>query len=150
MAYDVDQLLQKTDAELDAMFTAAAADPGPIPDGKAEGTAIVANGTQFSGPIAKIINLFGWQGKTFNRESPEFGTLRNRITAFGINAIVAEVKYDNSLLDGKKCILLDYSKTSTVAERVRDEIRMIAPNTYLGRVYWGTKPTIHFALQFEG
>ena len=72
------------------------------------------------------------------------------VTAFGINAIVAEVKYDNSLLDGQKCILLDYSKTSTVAERVRDEIRLIAPNTYLGRVFWNNKPTIHFALQFAG
>ena len=148
MAYDVDQLLEKSDQELDAMF--GSAEPGPIPDGKAEGTAIVANGTKFSGPIAKIVNLFGWQGKTFHKESDVHGTLRNRITAFGLNAIVAEVKYDNSLLDGKKCILIDYSRTSTVAQRVRDEIRLIAPNTYLGRVYWENKPTIHFALQFQG
>ena len=150
MAYDVTQLMQKTDAELDAMFTAAAKDPGPIPNGPAKGTAIVANGTSFSGPIAKIVELFGWQGKTFHRESDKYGTLRNRISAFGFNAIVAEVKYDKSLLDGKKCILLDYSKTSEVAERIRDEIRLIAPNTYLGRVYWKNKATIHFALQFKG
>jgi hypothetical protein len=54
----------------------------------------------------------------------------------------------NSLADGKPCIVLDYSKTSMVAQRVRDEIRLIAPNTYLGKVYWDNKPTIHFALQF--
>jgi hypothetical protein len=145
MAYDVEQLLEKTDAELDAMF--GAADAGPIPDGKAEGTAIVANGTKFSSTIAKIVNLFGWQGKTFDAKH---GTLRNRITAFGFNAIVAEVYFGPSIFDQKNCIVLDYSKTSTVAERVRDEIRLIAPNTYLGRVYWENKPTIHFALQFPG
>lgn len=143
MAYDVDQLLDKSDTELDALFSAG--EPGPIPDGKADGTAIVANGTKFSNIIARIINHFGWQGKTFDAKH---GTLRNRITAFGLNAIVAEVYVDTSLFDGKPCIVLDYSKTSEVAERVRDEIRLIAPNTYLGRVYWSDKPTIHFALQF--
>ena len=144
MAYDVDQLLDKTDAELNDLFQKSP--PGPIPDGPAEGTAIVANDTKFSGIIARIVNHFGWQGKTFDAKH---GTLRNRITAFGFNAIVAEVYVDKSLVDGKPCIVLDYSKTSTVAERVRDEIRMIAPNTYLGRVYWNGTPTIHFALQFE-
>jgi len=144
MAYDVEQLLDKSDAELDDLFRKG--QPGPIPDGPAEGTAIVANDTKFSGIIARIVNHFGWQGKTFDAKH---GTLRNRITAFGFNAIVAEVYVDKSLLDGQPCIVLDYSKTSTVAERIRDEIRLIAPNTYLGRVYWSDKPTIHFALQFE-
>jgi hypothetical protein len=146
MPYDVNQLLSKTDTDLDAMFTGA--QPGPIPNGAAEGTAIVANGTAYSPAIAKLINLFAWQGKTFNRESDQFATLRNRITFLGVDAIVAEVYFGPSLLDGKQCIVLDYSKTSLVAERVRDEIRLIADNTYLGRVYWDNKATIHFALQF--
>jgi len=144
MAYDVKQLLDKSAADLDALFRQSP--PGPIPDGPAEGTAIIAEGTRFSHEIAKAINLFGWQGKTFDSKH---GTLRNRITAFGFNAIVAEVYEDKSLIDGKPCIVLDYSKTSTVAERVRDEIRQIADKTYLGHVYWDNKPTIYFALQFE-
>jgi len=143
MAYDVDQLLEMSDQELDDLFRKS--EPGPIPDGKADGTAIVANGTKFSSIIARIVNHFGWQGKTFDAKH---GTLRNRITALGLNAIVAEVYVGPSLLDDKPCIVLDYSKTSEVAERIRDEIRIIAPNTYLGRVYWSDKPTIHFALQF--
>ena len=53
-----------------------------------------------------------------------------------------------SLFDGKPAIVLDYTKTSLVAEHIRDEIRQIAPNTYLGRVYWDNKSLIHFALQF--
>lgn len=143
MAYDVHQLLEKSGQELDQLFRSSP--PGPIPDGPAEGTAIVASGTKFSPEIAKVVNLFGWQGKTFDAKH---GTLRNRITAFGFNAIVAEVYEDKSLIDGKPCIVLDYSKTSTVAERIRDEIRLIADKTYLGRVYWDNKPNIFFALQF--
>jgi len=143
MAYDVKQLLDKSEHDLDALFRKSP--PGPIPNGPAEGTAIVASGTKFSNEIAQVVNLFGWQGKTFDAKH---GTLRNRITAFGFNAIVAEVYLDKSLIDGQPCIVLDYSKTSTVAERIRDEIREIADKTYLGRVYWDNKPNIFFALQF--
>jgi hypothetical protein len=141
--YDVSQLLNMSAADLDALF--AKSEPGVIPNGPANGTAIIAPGTKFSQEIASVISLFAWQGKTFDAAH---GTLRNRITLLGINAIVAEVYVGNSLADGKPCIVLDYSKTSFVAERVRDEIRLIAPNTYLGKVYWDNKPTIHFALQF--
>ena len=69
--------------------------------------------------------------------------------ALGVNAIVAEVYKGPSLFDGKECIVLDYSKTSLVAKWIRDEIRLIAPKLYLGRVYWDNKPCLHFALQFE-
>jgi hypothetical protein len=51
-------------------------------------------------------------------------------------------------LDNKECIVLDYSKTSLLAEHIRDEIRQIDPSTYLGLVYWDNKKTIHFSLQF--
>jgi hypothetical protein len=43
MAYDVQQLLTMSQEQLDALFTASPA--GAIPDGEAEGTAIVAPGT---------------------------------------------------------------------------------------------------------
>jgi hypothetical protein len=46
MAYDVPQLLCMTRAELDALFTASPS--GPIPEGQADGTAIIAPGTAFS------------------------------------------------------------------------------------------------------
>ena len=140
MAYDVSQLLKKSQAELEALFHDSP--PGPIPNGPAEGTAIIAPGTMFSPEIAKVINVFAWQGKTFDARH---GTLRNRITVFHIDAIVAEVYVDKSLIDGQPCIVLDYSKTSLIAERVRDEIRQIADDTYLGHVFWDGRPTIFFA-----
>jgi hypothetical protein len=60
MAYDVQQLLDMSQQQLDDLFRASP--PGDLPDGEAEGTAIIAPGTRYSESIAKIINFFGWQG----------------------------------------------------------------------------------------
>jgi hypothetical protein len=143
MAYTVAQLLKTPQKELDAIFTAA--DAGPIPEGQADGTAIIAPGTTFSDEIAKMVSLCAWQGKVFD---PKAGVLRNRITPFGLNAIVAKVYKDKSWLDGKECVVLDYSETSMVAHWIRDEIRLIGPGLYLGNVYWDKARLIDFALQF--
>lgn len=143
MPYDVNQLLNSSQAQLDELFTKSPT--GEIPDGEAHGTAIIAPGTKFSADIAALINQFGWQGKIFDAKS---GTLTNKILAFGVHAIIAKVYKGTSWLDEKECIVLDYSETSFVAQRIRDEIRLIAPGCYLGVVYWGKKRLIHFALQF--
>ena len=143
MAYTSSQLLSMPEKDLDDLFSGSPA--GEIPNGEAQGTAILAPGTTFSPAIAEVINIFGWQGKTFDAAH---GTLRNRILALGVNAIVAEVYKAPSWFDNKECIVLDYSKTSLVAGHVRDEIRLIGPGNYLGLVYWDKKKTIHFALQF--
>ena len=144
MAHDVAQLLKMSQAELDALFTASQA--GQLPEGEADGTAIIAPGTVFSPQIATFVNHFAWQGKVFD---PKSGTLRNRIGPFGLNAIVARVYKAPSWLDGKECIVLDYSETSTVAHWIRDEIRLIQqPGLYLGKVFWDKSRLIDFALQF--
>ena len=64
MAYDVPQLLKMSQKELDDLFTKSS--PGDIPDGEAQGTAIVAPGTTYSAEIATLVNHFAWQGKTFD------------------------------------------------------------------------------------
>jgi hypothetical protein len=143
MAHTVAQLLKTSQKDLDTLFSSVEA--GPIPEGQADGTAIIAPGTEFSDEIATMINHFAWQGKVFD---PQAGVLRNRIGPFGLNAIVARVYKDKSWLDGKECIVLDYSETSMVAHWVRDEIRMIDPGLYLGKVYYGKKRLIDFALKF--
>ncbi|MEN3330996.1 MAG: hypothetical protein V7641_361 [Blastocatellia bacterium] len=144
MAITVADLLKKSQAELDELFTNSP--PGDIPDGPAKGTAIVAPGTTYTEEIAGFINHFAWQGKTFDSKK---GVLRNRILAFGLNAIIAKVYKAPSWLDGKECIVLDYSETSLVAHWVRDEIRQIAPDLYLGKVYLGKKRLIDFAVDFS-
>lgn len=143
MAYNVPQLLQMTFSDLDSLFSSTPA--GDIPNGPAKGTAIIASDTSYSPEIAEFINLFVWQGKTFD---PQAGVLRNRILSIGLNAIIAKVYKGASWFDQKECIVLDYSQTSLVAHWIRDEIRLIGPNFYLGRVYWADKPLIHFCLQF--
>nr|WP_315203046.1 hypothetical protein [uncultured Albidiferax sp.] len=143
MAYDVHQLLAMGQDELDDLFRASPA--GDIPDGSAEGTAIIAPGTKYTHSIASIINHFGWQGKVFDAQK---GNLKNKVLPFGIEAVVARVYKDASWLDGKECVVLDYSDTSVLAHYIRDEIRLIGPGFYLGKVYWGKERLIDFCLQF--
>ena len=144
MALNAKQLLAMSQADLDALFSAHEA--GPVPDGEAAGTAIIAPGTVFSPEIAAAINIFAWKGKVFDADA---GFLRNEILPFGLKAIVARVYKAPSWLDGKECIVLDYSETSLVAAHVRDEIRAVEPGFYLGKVYWDSKRLIDFSLDFR-
>jgi hypothetical protein len=140
---DVQQLFTMTQSQLDSLFTNSPA--GDIPDGEAEGTAIIAPDTVFTKEIALIINRFAWQGKIFDART---GFLKNRILPFGLNAIIARIYKGPSWLDNKECIVLDYSETSLVAHHIRDEIRLIGPKFYLGKVYWDKGRLIDFTLQF--
>lgn len=144
MAYGVADLLRMSQAELDAVFSASEA--GPIPSGEANGTAIVAPGTVLNDEIAEFVKHLAWQGKVFDAKS---GTLKNRVGPFGLHAIIAKVYKAASWLDGRECIVLDYSETSFIAHWIRDEIRLIQPpGLYLGKVYWDKTRLIDFALQF--
>ncbi len=143
MAYTVEKLLVMCQAELDDRFKKSK--PGKIPNGEADGTAIVAPGTKFSKEVAGFISHFAWQGKVFDAKK---GVLKNKILPFGLNAIIAKVYKAPSWLDRKECIVLDYSETSLVARWIRDEIRQIGPRLYLGKVFGGKKRLIDFALKF--
>jgi hypothetical protein len=143
MAITVPDLLKMSQTELDQLFTNSPA--GDIPNGEGKGTAIIAPGTTYSQDIAELINCFAWKGKIFDAEK---GVLRNEILPFALRAIIARVYKAPSWLDSKECIVLDYSETSLLAHWIRDEIRAIAPRTYLGKVYWDKKRLIDFALEF--
>ena len=144
MAHTVQELLTLSQEQLDDLFKASPA--GEIPDGPAQGTAIIAPGTSYSGGIAEFINHFGWQGKVFDAKK---GVLKNRVLVFGLEAVLARVYKGDSWLDGKPCIVLDYSETSLLAHYIRDEIRLIGPGFYLGKVYSGKKRLVDFCLQFD-
>jgi hypothetical protein len=146
-----EQLKHRTQAELDDLFKQSPA--GPIPDGEAKGEAIVFPGTVWARVIARFVHALAWKGKTFTRDPDGRGaTLQNRITPAGVPLIVARVYYTESWLDGKECIVLDYSKTSLFAKKIRDEIRLIDPvnRIYLGKVWWGKTRLVDFALDFPG
>ncbi len=131
--------------ELDQIYSDA--EPGKIPQGDTRGTAILA-GSIFSKTVALLARIFAWQGKVFDifASDHQSGILINKITPFGLTFIVAKVYRDISWLDGKETIVIDYSKTSFLAKVIRDEIREIEPGVYLGKVWWGKKRILDFAL----
>jgi hypothetical protein len=86
-----------------------------------------------------------WQGKVFYREQ---GFLLNRLTPVGLKLVKAKVYRGESWLCDGESIILDYSKTSFVAQKIRDEIREVAPNIYLGQAYWDQTRVLCFALEF--
>jgi hypothetical protein len=143
MTLEVAQLLDMNQEQLDELFRNSPV--GEIPKGEGDGMVIIATGTQLTEIAARFLKFFAWQGKVFN---PERGDLRNEITPFGIQAIIAKVYKADSWFDGKECIVLDYSDTSIVAQWIRDEIREVAPHLYLGIVYWDNTKLINFALTF--
>ena len=136
-------LLGMTQAELDDLFRRSPA--GEIPSGEAIGTVIVDPGTELSEIAAKVAHAVVWQGKVFD---PAHGELRNKVTPIGIEAIAAQVYKGPSWFDQNESIILDYSKTSLVAHWIRDEIRQVAPSSYLGIVYWSKDRLLNFALDF--
>jgi hypothetical protein len=149
MAVTVEQLLNMSPSEIDDLFNSSPA--GAIPDGDSEGTVLLA-GQPYVAPsglsgrlTAGFARWLAWRGKVFNHAK---GTLLNKITVFDVHAIQAKVYKGPSWLDGKEAIVLDYSKTSLVAHKIRDEIRQVGPGTYLGLVWWGRLRVMGFALFF--
>lgn len=150
---DPEEFLKLPAEQLDELFRQSSA--GNIPKGQGEGTAIIAPGSAVSDTIARFVHLFSWKGKVFEPDAvdPQRATLKNRLLLLGTKAIIAQVYRGESWLDGKECIVLDYSHTSIVAQWIRDEIREVSPGVYLGVVYWGKEKAsahklIHFALKF--
>jgi len=113
---------------------------GELPDGEANGIFLVP------AIVARIIRLAAWRGKRFDRQQ---GELENRVLPFGVRAVRAKVYKEPSWFDGKETIVLDYSKTSFVARKIRDEIREVSPGVYLGLVYWGREKVGLFALKLS-
>jgi hypothetical protein len=136
-------LMKMSQAQLDDLYKGLIA--GPIPDGDSRGTALFFPGTFLCKALAWTVRSLNWKGKVFNAAA---GTLVNKVSAFGFKAIKANVYFDASWLDGNECIVLDYSRTSLVARKVRDEIRMVAPGLYLGKVFLGKKRFIDFVIEF--
>jgi hypothetical protein len=143
MPLDVQELLRMSNNELEELFRQSPA--GEIREGDADGAVLVAPGTGVSFVAARILRLVAWQGKVFDRQK---GELRNKVGPFGFKLVRAKVYKEASWFDGKETIVLDYSKTSFVASRIRDEIREVAPGFYLGLVFWNRTKVALFSLKF--
>jgi hypothetical protein len=139
------QLLRMTGPELESLYRQGQAPA--ILAGRVRGTAILAPGTGRNRAMA-IGTRAVWQGKVFD---PSGTAAVNRF--FGLPVIRAQVYQDQSWLDGAPALVLDYSQTSRLYARNRDEVRQVAPGLYLGLMYARTLPLpslrMYFALETE-
>jgi hypothetical protein len=139
----LDALLRMSPAEIEALYgqgTAVA-----LPTGRVRGTALLAPGTWRARPLSRGARLF-WQGKVIE---PDQSTAVNRF--FGMRMIRGRLSQGPSWLDGAPALILDYSQTSRIYARNRDEIRQVAPGLFLGLMYDRTtappRLSMYFALE---
>lgn len=117
-----------------------------IPPGDSKGIAIIFAGSIFTRAIATITRWFIWRGKVF---FPDEGIFLNKLTLFSIRAVKGEMYRGESWFTDGEAMILDYSNTTLLLRRVREEVRQVSPGFYLAQVYWGKRRLSNFTLEFE-
>jgi hypothetical protein len=141
-ALDERALRRMSNRELDELFRRSRA--GDVPHGRLPGTGLLFPGSPACGPLARLVHLLVWQGK----ETEGSGrSLQNLLGPLRMRAIRALLCRDRSWVDGERCVLIDYSTTSRVARMVRDEVRLVSPNLYLGVVWMWRRRVGWFTLR---
>jgi hypothetical protein len=132
MGYTIDQVVRMSPGELDAVYAQGVA--AAVPAGRVKGHALVAPGKRWAVPASKGARVL-WQGKVFD---PSGDGVVNRF--FGVRMIRGNVYVAESWRDARPALIIDYSETSRVYARYRDEIRQVGPGVYLGLMYTRTSP----------
>lgn len=139
----LDALLRMSPAEIEAVYRQGTA--VAIPPGRVRGTALMAPGTRRARALSRGARLV-WQGKVIE---PDQATAVNRF--FGLKMIRGQLYQGPSWLDGAPALILDYSQTSRLYARNRDEIRQVGPGLFLGLMYDRTtappRLSLYFALE---
>jgi hypothetical protein len=101
---------------------------GCDPCGPTRGTVLYVDGKhpRLNARLQGIV----WKGKTFHCD----GTFTNRWLG-GVDAVSAAVRVAPSWLDGQPCLVMQYAPDAPVFGNVRDELRQMAPDVWLGRSY---------------
>ena len=133
------QLKGMSQAQLDALYKKSTM--AKMPSGETRGRVLVFR--EGNRPLTARFLEFFWRGKIFDAKKK---TLLNRIAGF--NVAKAVLYFGKSKLDGKKCLVIDYSGSSNVSVRnIIDEIREVSSGVYLGRAYRNGIFTLYFALE---
>jgi hypothetical protein len=144
MVMTSEDLLHRSPAELDSLYRQAPM--GPVPDGVAEGQVLFFDTTPVNRLITWFVRALAWQGKVFYRDQ---GYLLNLVSALRLRLVKATLSHGKSwFCRGEEAIILDYSKTSFLAQQIRDEIREVSPGLFIGQAYWGDHRVLSFSLQF--
>ena len=133
-------LIRMSGPELDSLYRQGAS--VALPAGRVRGTALLAPGTRRNGAMASGTRLV-WQGKNID---PANAIATNRF--FGLPVVRAQIYEGASWLDGAPALILDYSRTSRIYARNRDEIRQIAPGLFLGLMYGRATPQPNLKMYF--
>lgn len=131
-AYTIDQLVRMDGPTLNAVYQQGVS--VALPPGKIRGTVIVSPGSRLAAPSSRMARVI-WQGKVVGDCGD---TVVNKF--FGVRAINGQIYQAESWLDGRPSLIIDYSSTSRVYAKYRDEIRLVAPGIYLGLMYDRTCP----------
>lgn len=93
--------------------------------------------------------FFPWLGKRFETFDDTRGEGINRVIALG-DRYRFELRFDESALDGGRCVLLDYDlpENPWFIRRIRDELREVRPGLFLGPALVRTRTEPKLALYF--
>jgi hypothetical protein len=102
----------------------------PLEPGRWDGAFLVAPGTVLSRPAAAAIWLMLWRAKVVHVSGT---SLVNVVTPLELQAAAASLQAGRSRLDGRPCVVVDYSASPFLPARViRDELRRVDDRRYLG------------------
>ena len=133
-------LVRMSPAELDGLYRSASV--GVIPCGKVKGRVIISPGSRLAPTTSKVARIW-WQGKVFREDG---STAINRFA--GIRIVEGSTYVGQSWMDGRPSLLLDYQHTSRLYRNIRDEIRQVGPDLYLGAMFERTQPTPTLTMYF--
>jgi hypothetical protein len=118
------ELRRGTPCDWEALFRQGTADCAPA--GPTDGTVLYADGKL---PRLKARTQgIAWKGKNFHGD----GSFTNRWLG-GIQAVSSGVRVEPSRFDGLPCLVMQYAPNAPIFGNVRDELRQIAPDLWLGR-----------------
>jgi len=123
---------------------------GEIPQGESNGRAVYIPG-RIAGRFFSALNNLAWKGKIFTHHARGVA-VHNKI--FGMHAVKADVFNGASWCDGGEATIIDYRRTSWLAFFLRNEIRQVLPDLYLGKAYvrlpFGHRfALLYFTLDFQ-
>lgn len=155
-AIDLDDLARSSIGELTRMYREARA-PSSLDAlaGTPAGRMLTVVGPLGHGPLRSAVAAlarapyFPWIGKRFEAFDDKSGQGINRVRLLG-ERYRFELRYDRSVLDGERCVLLDYDLPDNpwFIRRIRDELREVRPGLFLGPALVRTRTEPKLALYF--
>jgi hypothetical protein len=145
--HSLDSLAARSVSELDALYRGATVSSTMhSADGPLVGRMLAVRGLPAA--IAKPLRRwaksrsFLWEGKTFQASDDARGVGHNRVHVPNVlghqNLFPFETRFDDSAIDGKPTLVLDYDLDANPGyiRRIHDEIREVAPGLFLGPAMW--------------